>query len=112
EAADEVEQRGLAAARRPRDGHELCGGHGERDVVERGDTDLAQSVGLADVVDGDPIVHRRPLPAGRYPARAHHAWLRARRPPQSDERSKSTPERSSRGSERRVETATPLPGSA
>ncbi|EAU68504.1 hypothetical protein STIAU_7349 [Stigmatella aurantiaca DW4/3-1] len=51
--ADEVEQRGLPAAGRSRDGDELSREHLQRDTSQRGDLHLAEMVALGDVLDGD-----------------------------------------------------------
>ena len=51
EAGDEVEQRGLAAARGPEEAHELAAAHGQRDVLEGRDRVTATREHLRHVVD-------------------------------------------------------------
>ena len=55
EAADEVEQRGLAGSRRPDDRHHLAAIDRQRDVVERDDAALAvELLGDGEELDGGP----------------------------------------------------------
>ena len=58
DAAEEVEERGLARAARSDDRHELAARDAEIDVVEGGDVDLAHLVVLADVLEHDDVVGR------------------------------------------------------
>ena len=53
DAADQVEQRGLARARRPGDGEELAAVHVERHAAQRVDVGLAEQVVLGDVPHRD-----------------------------------------------------------
>ena len=51
--AQQVEQRGLARARRPHDGHKLPALNGERNPAHRGDLELASRVNLGQVFGND-----------------------------------------------------------
>ena len=53
EAAEDVHQRGFAAARGPDDGDEFARVDVERDVVQRADFLAAEVVNLADVAEFD-----------------------------------------------------------
>ena len=58
EGADDVQQRRLAASRRPEDDHEVFGGDVERDRVEGDDLDLTNPVAPADAVERDQCARR------------------------------------------------------
>jgi hypothetical protein len=53
EAADDVHQRGLAAARGPHDRHHLALADGERDAAEGMDLHVAHGVGFNEILDGN-----------------------------------------------------------
>src|SRR5262245_46093223 len=56
EAGDEVEERGLAAARRPEQGHQLAAAHQQRYRVER--DDIAEAFGDAIELDRNRVAGR------------------------------------------------------
>src|SRR5260370_32886975 len=60
ETGHQTQRRGLAAARRPEQGHQLAGGHREVQTIERGDARVATAEGL------EPDFN--PGPCGRHQA--------------------------------------------